>query len=88
MLNPFDQKMADAFEVNAFLKGTRFACLEVRVRARVRVRVRVRATRFASRLAPPASRLPRRPDPLLTLALAPALALSPTPAPAAAPALA
>ena len=29
MLNPFDQKMADAFEVNAFLKGTRFACLEV-----------------------------------------------------------
>ena len=42
MLNPFDQKMADAFEVNAFLKGTRFACLEVRVRARVRVRVRVR----------------------------------------------
>ena len=74
MLNPFDQKMADAFEVNAFLKGTRFACLEVRDRARVRVRVRVRvrATRFASRLAPPASRLPRRPDPLPTLALAPA----------------
>tara|TARA_B100000795_G_scaffold107518_1_gene79384 strand:- start:365 stop:469 length:105 start_codon:yes stop_codon:yes gene_type:complete len=32
MLNPFDQKMADAFEVNAFLKGTRFACLEAPLR--------------------------------------------------------
>lgn len=29
MLNPFDPSSVDAFEVNAFLKGTRFACLEV-----------------------------------------------------------
>ena len=59
MLNPFDQKMADAFEVNAFLKGTRFACLEVRVRVRVRVRARA---------SPPASRLPPRASPaVLTL---------------------
>lgn len=29
MLNPFDPQSSDAFDVNAFLKGTRFACLEV-----------------------------------------------------------